>query len=215
MLIAATSACRSVRAAIQPPTSTPIAPSARLLVSAVLAVTGEVLHSAPSATTEKFMHAEIGQRQQHEEHEVDQDRRRQQQPPACVGLGRVVARLGDGARALRRAACSSTTATRTPSTAAPMNAPRQPNWLCIRSSVAGATAPPGEAGEGMDGIGLADALRRNVAREQRIVGRVIDGVADSHQAEHRDQHPIGIHHRRHGETERAKQTVPRPARAAR
>ena len=55
MLVAATSACRSVRAAIQPPTSTPIAPSARLLVSAVLAVTGEVFHSAPSATTEKFM----------------------------------------------------------------------------------------------------------------------------------------------------------------
>ena len=66
----------------RPPTSTPIAPSARWPVSAVLAVDRRVPYSAPSATTEKFMQAEAGHRQQHEEHEVDQDRRRQQQLPA-------------------------------------------------------------------------------------------------------------------------------------
>jgi hypothetical protein len=44
-----------------------------------------------------------------------------------------------------------------------------------------------------------------VAGEQGIIRRVIDGVADSHQPEHRNQHPIGIYHRRHRETECAEQ----------
>ena len=48
------------------------------------------------------------------------------------------------------------------------------------------------AGEGVNRKRLADAVGRNMVRQQRVVGRVIDRVADAGEREHRHQHPEGI-----------------------
>src|SRR5674476_1635106 len=44
------------------------------------------------------------------------------------------------------------------------------------------------AGEGVYREGLADAVGRNMVREQRIVGRVVNRVADAGEPEHRHHH---------------------------
>ena len=45
------------------------------------------------------------------------------------------------------------------------------------------------AREGVVGEHAAGALDRNVPPEQRVVGRVVDGVAEPRDCEHRDEHP--------------------------
>lgn len=57
----------------------------------------------------------------------------------------------------------------------------------------------------MDGIGLADARAGDALRQQRIVGRVIGGVAEAGEAEHRHHHPEGVRQRDDGETAGAEQ----------
>ncbi len=51
------------------------------------------------------------------------------------------------------------------------------------------------AGEGMDGKSLRHALGRHALRQQRVVGRVIDGIGQTGDAEHGDEDPEGIHRR--------------------
>ena len=63
-----------------------------------------------------------------------------------------------------------------------MKAPRQPNRLCMNSMPPGVAALPSMPGEGVHRIGLAHALGRDVARQQRVVGRVVDRVAEPHAA---------------------------------
>jgi hypothetical protein len=45
------------------------------------------------------------------------------------------------------------------------------------------------AGEGVIGEHASGALGRNMPPQQRVVGRVIDRVADAREREHRDEHP--------------------------
>ena len=77
----------------------------------------------------------------------------------------------------------------TPSTPAPMKAPRQPHTLCMHQQARRRNRRAEHAGEGVHREGLADALARHVLRQHRIVGRVIDGVADAGEREHRHQQP--------------------------
>jgi hypothetical protein len=58
------------------------------------------------------------------------------------------------------------------------------------------------AGEGVERESAAHARRRHVARQQRIIGGMIDGVAQAREREHRHEHPERMNQRRDGEGQR-------------
>ncbi len=60
-----------------------------------------------------------------------------------------------------------------------------------------------QAGKGVDRKRAAHALAGNVVRKERVVGRVVDRVAESGQREHGDQEPVGMNEADEREGDRA------------
>ena len=125
----------------------------------------------------------------HEEQQIEHDRRRQQQLPADR---RFVARLAHGSFLRRRAWIPhrqhEQRDRKADNTGADKGAAPAPDAL-QQQKTGGRCRRSEHAGESVNRKSLTDALGRHMLRQQRVVGRVVDGVADAGEREHRHQEP--------------------------
>ena len=131
-------------------------------------------------------------REQHEENEIEQDRRRKQKPPSDRGWGARFARRVDclyfrifahGQQHGRNREAENAGADKG-AAPAPQALHHQEARRRHRRSE--------HAGKSMYREGLADTVGRDMVREQGIVGRVVDRVADAGEREHRHHDPVRI-----------------------